>query len=52
MKSTLTYIKPATKANDGINGFIYLHNFGTGYQQLIFTTHEEATLFLLKQLEK
>lgn len=41
-KETLIYQRVAMKAKDGANGFIYLHTWGTGYQQLIFPSHEAA----------
>ena len=26
-------------------GFVYLHHFGTGHQELVFTTHQDAAKF-------
>lgn len=39
---SLTYIRRATVARDGSAGLLYLHDYGTGYQHLIFQTHEHA----------
>lgn len=41
-KETLVFKRVATKAKDGNNGFIYIHTCGTGYQELIFESHESA----------
>jgi hypothetical protein len=39
---TLTYVRVARKAKDGQDGFIYLHHWGTGWQELIYSSHEAA----------
>lgn len=28
------------------NGYVYLHHWATGWQQLVFPTHEDAARFL------
>jgi hypothetical protein len=41
-KETLTFLRVARKATDSYDGYLYLHHFGTGYQLLVFPTHEAA----------
>lgn len=41
-KETLTFKRVATKAKDGANGFLYIHSWGTGYQELIFESKGSA----------
>jgi hypothetical protein len=44
-KQSLTFIKNG-KMNDGKTpGVIYVHHFGTGYQELVFPSHEMANKF-------
>lgn len=40
--NTLTYQRQASKAKDGLKGYLYKHNFGTGWEALVFTTKEKA----------
>jgi len=42
---TLSYWRVARKQKDGENGFLYIHKWATGHQQLIFPTHEAAERF-------
>lgn len=46
MKHNLTFKREATKAKDGLDGFLYLHTWDTGYEPLIFHSHENADKFL------
>ena len=39
---TLTFQRIAIKKKDGYDGFMYVHCWPTGYQQLIFDTKEQA----------
>jgi hypothetical protein len=39
---TLTYIRKATKTNDGHDGLLYRHTWATGFQELIFSSKEAA----------
>lgn len=44
--NTLTYVKRATKNANGLqDGYVYMHHFGTGWQELVFSTHENANKF-------
>lgn len=43
--NTLNYRSPARKSLHGKDGFIYLHSWGTGYQELVFTSHADAERF-------
>lgn len=43
---TLTYLRPATRAKDGFDGLLYRNTWETGYQLLIFETHEAAARFI------
>lgn len=46
IKSTLTYTKRARKQIEHItNGVIYIHHFGTGFQELVFQDHAAAARF-------
>lgn len=45
---TLSYIRVAIEKKDGRNGVLYLHHFVTGFQELIFDTHEHAKKFFTK----
>ena len=49
MKKSFTYVRVAHKEKDNADGFIYLHHFGTGWEELIFPTHEAAATFKTKQ---
>jgi len=40
---SLTYLRIATKSRDGADGFLYRHDFGTGYQELVFASHDKAS---------
>lgn len=41
----LTYRRIAITNKDGWNGYLYLHHFGTGWQELVFKTHDDAVKF-------
>ena len=47
--SVLTYQRAARRAKDGHDGVLYLHHFGTGWQHLIFSNHDAARDFALKE---
>jgi hypothetical protein len=40
--NTLAFMRPATKKKDGHDGVLYMHNFVTGFQELVFDNHEAA----------
>lgn len=42
---TLTYRRKASKYSDGSDGYLYAHHFGTGFQELVFGSHEQARRF-------
>lgn len=42
---TLNYIRVATEKIDGSAGVLYLHSWGTGHQEYIFSNHAEAQLY-------
>lgn len=43
---TLTYLRPARKQINHVNdGVLYLHHFGTGFQELVFNNHAAARQF-------
>lgn len=44
-KETLVFKRMATKAKDGISGYLYTHSWGTGFQELIFSSPESARRF-------
>lgn len=45
----LSFLRVARKATDGHDGYVYRHNFGTGFQDLIFESHEAANRWLLNE---
>ncbi len=47
-KETLHFLRMATKAKNGRTGVLYVHNWATGYQELIFDDHESAKRFEAK----
>jgi hypothetical protein len=47
----LHYSRPARKSIDGCNGYLYVHVWRTGYQQLIFDSHDHAKSWLNKHVE-
>ena len=42
---TVTYIRKSQKAVDHPDGFVFLHRWPTGYQELVFQTLEDAAKF-------
>jgi len=42
----MTFIRLATKSKDGMNGFLYRQSWSSGYQDLIFESHEQAKRFV------
>ena len=42
MKEVLTYRKIARKSTEGVRGVVYLHHFITGFQELVFSSHQKA----------
>ncbi len=45
-RSTLTFLRKATKAQDGSDGLLYRHCWGTGFQELVFRDEGHATRWL------
>ena len=45
-KERLTYQRIARKSKDGASGYVYIHGFDGGAQQLIFRTKDAANKFL------
>jgi len=41
----LEYWRVATKQKDWYSGFLYLHVWKTGFQELVFKTHDDAKMF-------
>ena len=39
---TLQYVRRATWKRDGASGYIYMHHWSTGWQELIFESAEDA----------
>ena len=39
---TLNFVRVARESKDGSNGFIYIHSWATGWQELIFSSKEDA----------
>lgn len=53
-KETLIFKRMAIAAKDGKTGVIYIHSWGTGFQELIFDSHSAAIRYrgLLNNPEK
>lgn len=49
---TLTKIRRASKHGDGAEGILYVHQWPTGFQELIFETEALAQQFLGKLNEE
>lgn len=45
-KHTLTFNRIASRRDSPTDGFVYVHDFGTGFQELVFSTHEQAADYL------
>lgn len=45
---TLTKIRRALKSRDGYDGILYVHQWPTGFQELVFATETLASQFLDK----
>ena len=43
---TLNYLRAATVKLDGADGFLYIHHWATGWQELVFQSHAAAARFL------
>jgi len=41
----LKYLRVATKQRDLFLGFLYIHAWKTGFQELVFKTHDDAKMF-------
>jgi len=41
--NSLWFFKKVTGAKHGSSGLMYVHDWGTGWQHLIFKSHEEAS---------
>lgn len=46
MKQTLKFLRIATAKKDGYDGFLFLHVWSTGWQELIFSSMEKAQKFI------
>ena len=46
MKHEMTFLRIATEAKDGFKGLLYRHSWGSGYQDIIFTTQRAAHDFM------
>ena len=41
----LIYLRKATTAQDGADGVLYRHEWATGWQDLVFSSHRAAEAF-------
>ena len=44
--NTLNTLESLNYVGQDRNGYVYLHHWATGWQQLVFPTHEDAARFL------
>ena len=49
---TLNYVRVARKSKDSYDGFLYIHTWATGFQQLIFSSKEAAQTWIKIQNER
>ena len=42
----LNYLRAATVKLDGADGFLYIHHWATGWQELVFQSHEAAAQYI------
>jgi hypothetical protein len=49
---TLNFLRKAKKQKDGYDGFLYLHRWDTGWQELIFNSKEDADKYIKKLNKK
>ena len=47
---TLNFVRVATEKKDNAKGFIYMHNWATGWQELVFNSKESAEAWLNNKL--
>jgi hypothetical protein len=45
---TLNFSRIATEKEDGTSGFVFIHNWATGWQELIFSTAIDAAAWIKK----
>ena len=45
MQQSLTYVRVAHASKEVHPGVVYLHHFGTGWQELVFGSHAKADKF-------
>jgi hypothetical protein len=43
---TINYLRAATVKVDGADGFLYIHHWATGWQELVFQSHEAAAQYI------
>ena len=51
-EQTIGFLREATEEKDNATGLLYVHHWGTGFQQLIFQSDEEALAFIKNVNEK
>ena len=44
-KEWLTFVRPANRNDSPSTGFVYMHHWGTGHQELVFSSHKNAMEF-------
>ena len=49
---TLNFVRVARESKDSHNGFLYIHNWATGFQELIFSSEEAAETWIEIQNQK
>ena len=49
---TLNYVRVARESKDNHNGFLYVHNWPTGFQELIFSSKKSAETWIKIQNER
>lgn len=48
MNHTLNYVRVANAKKDGYDGFLYIHHWPSGWEELIFASHTLANKFINK----
>jgi len=49
---TLNFVRKATEEKDNTLGYLYIHHWPTGWQELIFNSKEKAKTWLKNENEE
>lgn len=49
---SLHYLRKADKNKDGKYGYLYIHRWATGYEQLVFDEHADAKSWWIEEVKR